>query len=201
MDLFAMCRLGSPFKPLSSLPFVRLDLRYATVQNLCGRDLYHGEKEAWLHQEAWEGLSQAGRLLERRCPGWNLRVYDAARPLSVQVQLFAKVAGTPQQAYVADPAQGSVHNYGFAVDLGLEDAEGRELDLGTTFDSFDPFAQPQLEGAFAAQGRLSPQTLELRRLLRWAMEGGSFTQHPLEWWHFDRRPLSQLRGKYPLLNS
>jgi D-alanyl-D-alanine dipeptidase len=138
--------------------------------------------------------------LAQRCPGWALRVYDAARPLSVQVQLFAQVAGTPQQAYVADPAHGSVHNYGYAVDLSLQDGDGQEQDLGTPFDSFDPLAQPQLEEAFVAQGRLNPQALELRRLLRWAMESGSFQQHPLEWWHFDRRPLAQLKGKVPLLN-
>jgi D-alanyl-D-alanine dipeptidase len=201
MDLFGACRLGEPYKPLSSLPFVRLDLRYATPRNLCERDLYHGEREAWLHREAYDGLVEAGRQLQLRQPSWRFRVYDATRPVSVQVQLFAKVAGTPQQAYVADPSQGSVHNYGFAVDLGLEDADGAEMDLGTPFDSFDPLAQPQLEEAFVAQGRLRPQALALRRLLRTAMEGGGYEQHALEWWHFDRRPLNQLRGSYPVLNS
>ena len=118
-----------------------------------------------------------------------------------QVKIRDAAAGTPQQAYVADPQQGSVHSFGFALDLGLQDETGQELDFGTPFDSFDPLAQPQLEDAFVAQGRLSAEALELRRLLRWAMEGGAFVQHPLEWWHFDRRPLAQLRGKFPLLNS
>jgi D-alanyl-D-alanine dipeptidase len=198
-DLFAPCREGSAFMALSVLPFVSLDLRYGSSNNLCGRDLYCGEREAWLHLEAWQGLKECGRALLARQAGWKFRIYDAARPLSVQSQLFAVVAGTPQQAYVADPQQGSVHNFGFALDLGLQDQNGRELDLGTPFDSFDPLAQPQLEEAFLAQGRLSADQLGLRRLLRQVMAGGGFQQHPMEWWHFDRRPLEQLIGQYPML--
>lgn len=201
MDLFARCRQGDPFKPLSPLPFVRLDLRYACERNLCARDLYGGEREAWLHQEAWEGLCQAGLRLRQLSPAWRFRIYDATRPVSVQVQLFAQVMGTPQQAYVADPAQGSAHNYGFALDLGLEDEAGRELDLGTAFDSFDPLAQPQLEQAFFAQGQLSGEVLELRQQLAWTMLAGGYQQHPLEWWHFDQRPLAQLKGHYPRLDT
>ena len=201
MDLFERCRRGAPFKPLSTLSFVRLDLRYASQRNLCGRDLYGGEREAWLHQEAWDGLCVAGQRLRQTSPGWRLRIYDAIRPVSVQVQLYAQVMGSPQQAYVADPAQGSVHNYGFALDLGLEDADGQELDLGTAFDSFDPLAQPQLEQAFLAQGQLSAEALALRRRLAEVMRAGGFRQHPMEWWHFDRRPLGQLRGQFPLLSS
>ncbi|HTB35161.1 MAG TPA: M15 family metallopeptidase [bacterium] len=198
-DLFAPCREGSAFMALSELPFVVLDLRYASADNLCGRDLYGGEREAWLHLEAWRGLKECGRALLARQAGWKFRVYDAARPLSVQSQLFAMVAGTPRQAYVADPQQGSVHNFGFALDLGLQDQQGRELDFGTPFDSFDPLAQPQLEEAFLAQGRLSAEQLGLRRLLRQVMAAGGFQQHPMEWWHFDRRPLEQLTGQYPML--
>jgi D-alanyl-D-alanine dipeptidase len=200
-DLFAPCREGSDYMALSVLPFVVLDLRYASNSNLCGRDLYGGEREAWLHLEAWQGLKESGRALLARQAGWKFRIFDAARPLSVQAQLFSKVAGTPQQAYVADPQQGSVHNFGFALDLGMQDQDGKELDFGTPFDSFDPLAQPQLEEAFLAQGRLSAEQLGLRRLLRQVMAVGGFQQHPMEWWHFDRRPLEQLAGKYPMLDT
>ena len=198
-DLFAPCREGSAYLALSVLPFVALDLRYASTNNLCGRDLYHGEREAWLHVEAWQGLKESGRALLARQPGWKFRVFDAARPVSVQALLFSAVAGTPQQAYVADPQQGSVHNFGFALDLALQDESGQELDFGTLFDSFDPLAQPQLEEAFMAQGRLNPTQIGLRRLLRQVMAAGGFQQHPMEWWHFDRRPLEQLTGQYPIL--
>jgi zinc D-Ala-D-Ala dipeptidase len=51
------------------------------------------------------------------------------------------VKGTAQQPYVADPRNGSIHNYGLAVDLSLEDQNGRELDMGTGFDDFSPKGQ------------------------------------------------------------
>jgi D-alanyl-D-alanine dipeptidase len=199
--LFDACRQHPDFRPLSELPHVHLDLRYAGTDNICGRDLYAGEREAWLHVEAYNALAAAGRALQARRPGWKLRIYDAARPLSVQAELFARVQGTPEQAYVADPAQGSVHNYGMALDCGLQDAQGWEADHGTPFDSFQDLAQPQLEEAFFHQGRLSPEQLGLRRLLRELLCDHGFNAHPLEWWHFDRRPLSQLRGRYPLIQG
>jgi D-alanyl-D-alanine dipeptidase len=112
------------------------------------------------------------------------------------------VQGTPQQAYVADPAQGSVHNYGMAIDCGLQDAQGWEADHGTPFDSFDDRSQPQLEEAFFHQGRLTPEQLGLRRLLREILCSHGFISHPLEWWHFDRRPLAQLKQKnYPMIHG
>jgi D-alanyl-D-alanine dipeptidase len=200
-DLFNACRSNTAFRPLTELPFVSLDLRYSGVRNICGRDLYFGEKEAWLHFEAAAALGRAAHALAMRHPGWRFRVYDASRPVSVQRQLFAAVAGTPQQAYVADPDHGSVHNYGFAVDLGLEDAAGVEQDLGTPFDTLDPLAQPQLERTFFLQGKLLARQLNLRRALRTSMNRGGFTQNPLEWWHFELRSLDQVKGIYPLIQG
>jgi len=197
-DLFDFCRAHPDFRPLSELG-VALDLRYGSAQNICGRDLYQGCREAWLHREAFVRLEQAVAALARRRPQWCLRIYDAARPLQVQAQLFAVVAGSPQQGYVADPAQHSVHNYGFAVDVGLQDEHGQELDLGTPFDDFDPLAQPCLEAQFIAEGRLSTRQRDLRAILRESLLAAGFTQHPLEWWHFDAKALDDLKGRYPLI--
>jgi D-alanyl-D-alanine dipeptidase len=201
LELFEFCRRHVEFRTLSGLPFLSLDLRYASERNICGRDLYAGEREAWLRREAVEALERSAQVLARRHPGWKFRVYDATRPLSVQAQLFAAVAGTPQQAYVADPDRGSAHNYGLAVDLGLEDGQGRELDLGTEFDAFDPLAQPQLERTFFLQGRLLESHVELRRTLRACMARGGFIQHPMEWWHFDLLPLDAIKAGYPLVQG
>lgn len=197
--LFDFCRKHPDFRPLSELQHVHLDLRYASTHNISGRDLYRGEREAWLHVEAHSALALAALALQSRRPGWKLRIFDAARPLSVQAELFAHVQGTPQQAYVADPAQTSVHNYGMAIDVTLQDEKGWEADLGTPFDSFEDRAQPQLEEAFFHQGRLGAEQLGLRRLLREVLGAHGFIAHPMEWWHFDRRPLSQLKGHYALL--
>jgi D-alanyl-D-alanine dipeptidase len=200
-DLFDACRHSGEFRPLTGLPFVSLDLRYSSDHNICGRNLYQGECEAWLHREAAVALGKSAHALAVRHPGWKYRIYDAARPVSVQRQLFAAVAGTPQQAYVADPDHGSVHNYGLAVDIGLEDADGNELDLGTPFDALDPLAQPQLERTFFLQGKLLARQLNLRRALRISMNRGGFFQHPLEWWHFELHPLDQVKGVYPLIQG
>jgi D-alanyl-D-alanine dipeptidase len=197
-DLFEFCRRHADFRPLSALA-VTLDLRYASPRNLCGRDLYQGCREAWLHREAFVRLEQAVAALSRRQGRWRLRIYDAARPLQVQEQLFAQVRGSAQQVYVADPARHSVHNYGFALDVGLQDEDGQELDLGTPFDAFDEAAQPRLEETLLKEGRLSPRQRDLRMVLRECLVAGGFTQHPLEWWHFDAKALEELRGFYPLI--
>ena len=39
-------------------------------------------------------------------------------------------------SYVADPAKGSIHNRGGAVDITLVDTNGKEFDMGTPFDFF-----------------------------------------------------------------
>ena len=197
-ELFDQCREHPDFRPLSGLG-VALDLRYASPLNITGRDLYEGCQEAWLHREAFVCLEQAVAALARRRPQWRLRIYDAARPLKVQAQLFAKVQGTAQQEYVADPAMHSVHNYGFAVDVGLQDEFGQELDLGTPFDAFDPLAQPKFEAYFLEQGRLSTRQRDLRLILRESLLAAGFRQHPLEWWHFDAKNLDALRDIYPLI--
>lgn len=176
-----------------------LDLRYASASNLCGRDLYQGCREAWLHREAFAQLEEAVAALSRRVPQWRLRIYDAARPLQVQAQLFAVVRGSEQQAYVADPADHSVHNYGFAVDLGLQDEHGHELDLGTAFDAFDDLAQPRFEAQFLKKGLLTQRQVDLRLILRSSMVAAGFVQHAFEWWHFDALPLNKLKGIYPLI--
>lgn len=197
-DLFEFCRQHADFRALSALP-VALDLRYASPRNICGRDLYAGCREAWLHREAFVRLEEAVAALARRRPRWSLRIYDAARPLKVQDLLYAQVKGTSQAAYVADPALHSVHNYGFALDLGLQDEHGQELDLGTDFDAFDELAQPRLEESFLQTGRLSSRQRDLRLILRDSLLAAGFSQHPLEWWHYEAKGLNELRGNYPLI--
>jgi D-alanyl-D-alanine dipeptidase len=199
MDMFGLCRSHQDFKPLSGLD-VSLDLRYAGPDNITGDDLYRGCGEAWLHWDAYNRLEQAVAALARRRQGWKIRVYDAARPLAVQARLFAVVRGTDRQAYVADPNLHSVHNYGFAVDAGLQDEHGQELDLGTPFDAFDELAQPEQEARFLRDGRLSRRQLDLRLLLRECFSAAGFRQHPLEWWHFDAKDLKDLRGRYTLIH-
>ena len=176
-----------------------VDLRYATLNNFVGEDLYGGFDRAFLHRIAAEKLARAVENLKRVHPGYRFIVFDALRPRSVQEILWEQVRGTPQEKYVADPKQGSIHNFGFAVDLSVVDENGKELDMGTGFDAFTPLAEPRQEQALLAQGKLSPQQVGNRGLLRSAMEDAGFLQLPDEWWHFDALPADEVRARYRIV--
>jgi D-alanyl-D-alanine dipeptidase len=173
------------FVELSRLPGAVIDLRYASVNNFMGVDLYGAFNRAFLRKPAATKLHTACQALDRRRDGYKLAILDATRPRSVQYRLWADVKGTPQECYVADPVIGSIHNFGFAVDVTVLDEWGNELDMGTAYDEFTDRSQPALEEQHYRNGNLSDLHLENRKLLRGVMEAAGFIQHPLEWWHFD----------------
>jgi D-alanyl-D-alanine dipeptidase len=180
-------------------PEIRVDLKYSTTDNFVGQDVYGDLDKCFLQKEAAEKLAAAQRKLAELKPGWRLLVFDGARPRRVQARFFAIVKGTPQQQYVADPARGSIHNYGAAVDLTVVDAEGRELDMGTPFDFFGDLAQPKLEAEFLAQGKLAREQLDNRLLLRSVMTSAGFLPISNEWWHFDAFPPKEVRARYKII--
>lgn len=178
---------------------IAIDLRYATTNNFTGQNLYGSYNRAFLHRRAAEKLDRAAAALHVLHPDYRLLIFDALRPRSVQYRLWDRVKGTEQQKYVANPRGGSIHNYGFAVDLSIADDSGRELDMGTPFDDFTPLAQPRLEESFLAAGKLSEQQVQNRRLLRRVMEDAGFLQLPIEWWHFDALPKEEVRRQFPIV--
>lgn len=186
------------FEVTSDQGFV-IDLRYATPNNFVGENMYGDLKQAYLHREAANKLLKARDHLRRLQPESKIIVYDALRPRSVQFRLWEKVRGTDQEIYVADPARGSVHNFGFAVDVSILDGHYQELDMGTPFDSFTELAQPLLEEQMFRVGRLSLNHLNNRRLLRTIMEDAGFIQQPQEWWHFDALPKSEVVKRYQII--
>jgi len=179
---------------------VAVDLRYAGCNNFAGRILYGGLDCAWLREEAAVGLIDSARWLALRRPGWRLLVLDALRPQRVQEAIWADVAGTPDAAYFADPAVGSMHSYGMAVDVTLLDARGREAgaaEMGSGFDEMSEASHPALHAEHLASGRLSAAQVGLRELLREAMAAGGFAGITTEWWHFDHGPREHVRRQYP----
>jgi D-alanyl-D-alanine dipeptidase len=173
------------FRPLSALPELAVDLRYAGADNFVGRDLYGSLDCAWLHRLACAGLERALALLAREAPGHRLLVLDALRPHRVQIQLWDHLEGTDLRQYVADPALGSIHSFGMAVDATLVDAAGRELDMGSGFDEMTQLSHPRLEAAHLAAGRLTPAQLRNRELLRHTLCESGFRGIDNEWWHFE----------------
>jgi D-alanyl-D-alanine dipeptidase len=162
-------------------PAIKVELAYATPQNFTGRVLY-ADTRAWLRPEAATALYRAADRLATT--GLQLVLLDAFRPVSVQRALWAI---RPDPEFVADPAIGSDHSKGVAVDVTLADASGH-LDMGTDFDA----AVPQ-----SHHDRLDIPDLanERRSVLRNVMAAAGFQANPLEWWHYalnDAQQYSQL---------
>jgi D-alanyl-D-alanine dipeptidase len=129
-------------------------------------------------------------------PGHTVLVLDAVRPQRVQQQLWDALAGTGLQLYLADPARGSIHSYGMALDLTILDPAGRELDMGTGFDDMTPLSHPALEEGFLRSGALSAVQVANRRLLRDAMGQAGFVGIDTEWWHFDCGDRNRVRQTF-----
>lgn len=188
---------GHPdFRRLHDIAGVQVELRYATEDNFVGRNLYRGLDCDWVHRLAAEGLERAVAWLAVHAPGVRLKVLDALRPHRVQVQLWDHLDGTGLRQYVADPARGSIHSFGMAIDLTLVDAQGRELDMGAGFDEMTELSHPAREAEHLAAGRLQPAQVAHRELLRGAMRAGGFQGVDNEWWHFDLGDRAEVRSRF-----
>lgn len=173
------------FRPLASIAGVDVDLRYASDRNFVGRDLYGALDCAWLHRQAAEAIERATERLHADAPGHRLLVLDALRPHRVQVLLWEHLDGTGLRQYVADPARGSIHSFGMALDVTIVDPQGRELDMGSGFDEMNELSHPVLEATHLANERLRPAHVQHRELLRRSMAAGGFAGIDKEWWHFE----------------
>src|SRR5690606_17561438 len=142
------------------------------------------------------GLERVVAWLAVRRPDLTPLVLDALRPQRVQQQLWDALEGTDLRLYLANPARGSIHSYGMALDLTLVDADGVELDMGTGFDDMTELSHPALEEGFLLAGQLSEQQLANRRLLREAMLQAGFLGINTEWWHFDCGDRELVRATY-----
>ena len=185
------------YRRLHGIAGLHVDLRYASSRNLLGRDLYSPHDCAWLHEQAADALAQAVQHLATEAPGLRLCVLDAVRPQRVQELFWAHVRGTPMQRYFADPARGSIHSFGMAVDLTLVDTNGQELDMGTAFDDTTEGSHPALESALVAEGRLSPAQVACRQQLRRVMAAAGWQGIDTEWWHFDCGDRDEVRRHWP----
>lgn len=154
---------------------IPLDIRYATADNFMKKPLYPVAK-AYLRAPAAQALAEANRELATR--GLGIKVYDAYRPYRVTEAMWEPIKNPD---YVADPAKGSRHNRGAAVDLTLIDLKtGAELPMPTGYDDFT-------ERAAHAFTDLPADALANRELLRDVMVKHGFEPLPSEWWHYDFR--------------
>jgi zinc D-Ala-D-Ala dipeptidase len=184
------------FENITESSAVKLDIRYAGTNNFTGKNLYGDYHSCYLHKEAAAKFKVAVNHLKQIKPGYRFLIFDCLRPVRIQRILWKEVAGTSQEPYVANPDRGSIHNFGFAVDLTLTDQKGNELDMGTLFDSFSPLSEPRREKEFLKTGALKPDQVTNRKLLRSVMEAAGFLPLSNEWWHFDALSASEVRNHY-----
>jgi D-alanyl-D-alanine dipeptidase len=158
-------------------PSIRLDIRYATNHNFLGTPLY-SQARAFMQRPAAEALLRVQRSLAGE--GYALLVHDAYRPWYI-TKVFWDATPIPQHKFVADPAEGSRHNRGCAVDLTLFELKtGHAVEMPSLYDE-------QTERSYAAYPGGTSQQRRLRDLLRAHMEAQGFTVNEFEWWHFDYR--------------
>lgn len=148
-----------------------IDLAYGTEQNFTGKVIYQNS-HCFLHKEAVTYLHKAMGLA--RPLGLRLKILDAFRPVEAQQILWDIV---PNEKYVANPAKGSNHSRGVAVDLTLVDGAGRELDMGTPFDDFT-------EQSHHANQDISITAQQNRFLLLGIMSAAGWDFYQCEWWHY-----------------
>jgi len=188
----------SDYVDLSAFSNVKIDLKYASLDNFMGLDLYGDFKNAFLHKDAAFKFEKAVSFLRQEHSGWFFIIYDALRPRSVQRKMWARVKNTPQEKYIADPDKGSPHNFGMALDLGLLDENGKTIDMGAGFDDFRQVSEPQFEDKFLKEGKLSGRQIENRLILRRCMISSGFLQLPHEWWHYNALPEEDIRKNYSI---
>src|SRR6478752_5400624 len=184
------------FRRLASIAGIAVDLRYATADNFVGHDLYGSLDCSWLHQLAATGLEQATALLAEEAPGHRLLVLDALRPHRVQIQLWDHLEGTDLRQYVADPARGSIHSFGMALDATLLGPDGCEVDMGSGFDEMTQLSHPVLDEQHLATGKLTPAQHRNRELLRRTLSAGGFQGIDNEWWHFEMLDRQHVREHF-----
>jgi zinc D-Ala-D-Ala dipeptidase len=148
------------------------DMKYATSDNFLKAKVYDCA-ECFLRLKTVEALISANDSFLKM--GYKIKLFDCYRPLDIQKRMWKIV---PNPSYVADPSKGSIHNRGGAVDITLVDANGNELDMGTSFDFFG------IEASHNYQN-FSQEIKENRELLKKIMIENGFNSLDSEWWHYN----------------
>ena len=153
----------------------KLDIRYASTNNFMRSQFYENEK-AFFNSNAADRLIDAKNELKEL--GYGIIIYDAYRPWFITKMFWE---GTPENLkhFVANPENGSSHNKGCAIDIGLYDIEtGKSIDMISGYDEFTERAYPNYMGG-------SKKQRDIRDMLIRIMEKNDFTVYEYEWWHFN----------------
>lgn len=167
-------------------PTIHYDIRYATTNNFAS-NVFYSSAHAFMQRLAAEAVARASAKLRAR--GLGLLIHDAYRPWYV-TKMFWDATPDSLKEFVADPASGSRHNRGAAVDLTLYDLKsGQPVEMTSGYDEFSERAYPTYPGGTTRQRWY-------RDLLRSVMESEGFQVYDVEWWHFDYNGWR----RYPITN-
>ena len=156
-----------------AIPSIELDIRYATTDNFMQQVMYN-EARAFARKPVVEQLKKIQAILKTK--GFGLKIFDAYRPYAITVAFWEKAT---DKAFVANPAKGSKHNRGCAVDLTIIDLKtGKDIPMPTPYDSFAPEAAPHFQN-------LPKNIIKNRDFLIATMQANGFKVINNEWWHFD----------------
>jgi D-alanyl-D-alanine dipeptidase len=170
-------------EPVTLDPTLKLDVRYATSDNLLRTPVYP-DARVFLQRPVAEAVVQASQALREQ--GYGLVLLDGYRPWYV-TKLFWLATPAEQRQFVADPDVGSRHNRGSAIDLTLYSlATGAAVEMPSGYDEFSERAHPDYAGG-------SGEARAARDLLRRTMEAAGFSVNSHEWWHYDHRDWEQYR--------
>ena len=157
------------------VPGLAIDVRYATSNNFMHTPLYPIAR-VFLRKPAALALRDVQSDLAAQ--GLRLKIFDGYRPYSITERMWEPIRNPD---FVADPAQGSRHNRGAAVDLTIIDLRtGNEIAMPTPYDAFTP-------AAAQSYNDLPADLIANRAKLRDVMVRHGFDPLPTEWWHFDFR--------------
>ena len=166
------------------IPDIVLDIRYATTNNFTGKILYPSAR-CFLRRNCVERLAKAQK--EFKALGYGLKIYDGYRPLSVQRRMWEVY---PNEGYVANPAKGSKHNRGAAVDVTMVKPDGSEVSMTSPYDDFTEKAHRDYAGG-------TPEERKHRQILEDILTKNGFIGLKTEWWHFDDQNWRQ----YPIMDE
>ncbi len=154
------------------IPNCKTEFVYATTKNFTLTALYK-KPIAYLRKDAAVALIKVADALGKR--GLGIKIFDAYRPYSVTKKMWQIV---PDDNYAANPAYGSGHNRGIAVDLTLYNlSTDKDLQMPTLFDDFS-------EKAHHNYMQLDSIIIANRNLLKNTMEQFGFKALATEWWHY-----------------
>jgi D-alanyl-D-alanine dipeptidase len=166
---------------------VLVALAYAGPDNFTGEAIYT-DARCWVHRDLEPALRRAAE--RALLAGFRLKVLDAYRTPAAHEVLCGYIS---DPRYIADPKRGSNHSRGTAVDVTLVDARGREVDMGTPFDTMEEASHHTFTGLPEEIQRNRTRLLEL-------MTQAGFESLDEEWWHYqlpDARSYPLIRPETP----